>query len=708
LLLFIVCFFYQRYLLEFVAGSNLLNYIVYSLGLIIFILTIYRVKIGLYLFIFLLPLLNSFPKIIKVENISIILLLFFSLGLGFIVAIFKNNFTDNQFIDKSNKLFYLSVYRAILFLTITIVISSFFVVYRLTNFYPFITNAYYDLFVNVNKTGSTKSIFLALQLFFNYIIGFALFFIIINSIKNLKEVTTTVIILLSSTVIATFIGLYQYFFDPYFGNIKFWVEMNRINATFTDPNSLGAYSVMLFPIFLSLIFVCKKWFAKLIIGILLIPFLLNIFFSGSRTAFLGILVTSAIFIIIGLWIGIEKLNLKFKKPAIYKKALMWLSVVIILIILMLSVLNLLPVLFEKTTPSNVLLQRMSLAAEKLNTAIKNKDWAAVAMVSEDRKILWDQAVNMFKDHPVSGIGAGAYTIELPNYYVKTGVADYRKTLVDFSGNYYLQFLSELGLPGLILILTIFFIIIKKISGTLRLQKKEGASKGRNWLIIGLSVSFISMIIALIFGPHTNVDEIQLTFWLIIGLLLASIMITKDKEKIVDIADVSRIKFNLTDRFALIVLIIIFAVSSASGSFTDLSINIKQNLYNYMNRYGYYSPKEGSIGENNAVQYRWLTTISSDIVEKKGNTMFFWIKAGPPDVKRDDIYIRFYIDNLIVKVVRLQDRDWHYIELKVPGSQRDKIAFTVCVSNALVPGNWNVPKGSKDPGIMITDREFKNN
>ena len=128
----------------------------------------------------------------------------------------------------------------------------------------------------------------------------------------------------------------------------------------------------------------------------------------------------------------------------------------------------------------------------------------------------------------------------------------------------------------------------------------------------------------------------------------------------------------------------------------------------MNRYGYYSPKEGSIGEDNLVQYRWLTTISSDIVEKKGKTMFFWIKAGPPDVKRDDIYIRFYIDNLIVKVVRLQDRDWHYIELKVPDSQRDKMAFTVCVSNTLVPGNWNVPKNSKDPGIMITDREFKNN
>jgi Lipid A core - O-antigen ligase and related enzymes len=641
-----------------------------------------------------------------VQNISIILLLFFSLGLGFIVAIFKNNFADSQFIDKNNKLFYLSIYRAIVFLTIIIAISSFFVVYRLTNFYPFITNSYYDLFVNVNKTGSTKSIFLALQLFFNYIIGFALFFIIVNSIKNLKEVITAVIILLSSTAIAAFVGLYQYFFNPFFGNINLWVEMNRINATFTDPNSLGAYSVMLFPIFLGLIFICKKWFVKLIIGVLLIPFLFNIFFSGSRTAFLGLLVTSTIFIIIGLWTGIEKLNAKFKKPATYKKVLLWLSVVMIFIILMLSILNFLPVLFEKATPSNVLLQRINLAAEKLYTAIKNEDLAAVSMVSGDRKILWDQAINMFKDHPVSGVGVGAYIIELPNYYVKMGVANYRKTLVDFSGNYYLQFLSEMGLPGLILILSIFFIIIKKVFGYFSLQKKEGALKGYNWLIIGLFVSFISMIIALIFGPHTNFDEIQLAFWLIIGLLLASIMIANDKGKIVNIADVNRIKFNQADRAALVVLIIIFTASSAFGSFTNLSLNIKQNLYGYMNRYGYYNYKEGSIGEDNHGPYRWLTTISSDIVEKKGKTMFFWIKAGSPDVKKDDIYIRFYIDNLIVKTARLRDRDWHYIELGLPDSERDKITFTVCVSNTLVPLDWNVPKGSRDPGIIITNNEFK--
>jgi hypothetical protein len=191
------------------------------------------------------------------------------------------------------------------------------------------------------------------------------------------------------------------------------------------------------------------------------------------------------------------------------------------------------------------------------------------------------------------------------------------------------------------------------------------------------------------------------------MLLASVMIAGDKGKIVNIADLNRIKFNQTDRIALAVLIVIFTASTAFGSFTDLSINIKQNLYGYMNRYGYYNAKDGTIGEDNAVRYRWLRTISSDIVDKKGKkTMFFWIKAGPPDVKRDDIFVRFYFDNSIVKTVRLQDRDWHYIELGLPSIERDKIAFTVCVSNTFVPLDWNVPKDSKDPGIMITDREFK--
>ncbi|MBC8387722.1 MAG: O-antigen ligase family protein [Actinobacteria bacterium] len=562
--------------------------------------------------------------------------------------------------------------------------------------------------MNVNKVGSTKSIFWTIQYFLNYIVGFLFFFIVINTFKNLKEILTAVIILLSSTMISVFIGFYQYFFNPLFGNISFWLEMNRINATFTDPNSLGTYSLMIFPLFVCLIFFSRKWFIKLIVGLLSISFLINMFFSGSRTAFIGLLTSSAIFIIIGLWKAIEKLNMRFKKPARYKKVLLWLFTVVILVVLLLSILNFLPAISKEVAPSNVLLGRINLALDKLNTAFKNKEWEAISMISKDREILWEQAVYMFRDHPISGVGVGAYVIELPNYYIKSGMADYRNSLVDYCGNYYLQFLSELGLPGLLLILFIFFIIIKKAFIYFKSQNYINGLEGYNWLTAGLFISFTSMIIALIFGPHTNFNEIQFTFWLIIGLMLSSIMIKENRRKDLTIHDINKGKFGFTCKISLSILILVFTISTAVGSFTNLSINIKQNLYGYTNRWGYYDYQEELINDSSYRGFRQLTTIASDIVEKKGQVMFFSIKARYPDVYKDDIYIRFYIDNSIVKIVRLKDDNWHYIELSIPHTERDKIAFTVCTSRSLIPGDWNVPKDSKDPGIMITDINFKNN
>ena len=72
------------------------------------------------------------------------------------------------------------------------------------------------------------------------------------------------------------------------------------------------------------------------------------------------------------------------------------------------------------------------------------------------------------------------------------------------------------------------------------------------------------------------------------------------------------------------------------------------------------------------------------------------------------FIRLHIDNSLAKIVRLKDDNWHYVELNIPCTARDKIAFTVYTSRSLIPRDWNVPQDSKDPGIMITNLKFKNN
>ncbi|MBN1298992.1 MAG: hypothetical protein JW997_04830, partial [Actinobacteria bacterium] len=58
--------------------------------LAIFILSVYRVKLAFYIFIFLIPLLNTVTIIIGIRSINTILFLFFGLFMGFLVNRFKS------------------------------------------------------------------------------------------------------------------------------------------------------------------------------------------------------------------------------------------------------------------------------------------------------------------------------------------------------------------------------------------------------------------------------------------------------------------------------------------------------------------------------------------------------------------------------------------------------------------------------------------
>ncbi|GAH04125.1 unnamed protein product, partial [marine sediment metagenome] len=202
-------------------------------------------------------------------------------------------------------------------------------------------------------------------------------------------------------------------------------------------------------------------------------------------------------------------------------------------------------------------------------------------VSSERHLLWTQAINMFKDYKITGVGLGSFIIELPNYHQLNNSA---VKIIDFTGNYYLQFLSELGLPGLLLILFIFFLIIKKVFYYYKNQKLVGKTDRTDWFLTGFFISFISMVILLFLGPHTNFNEIQFSFWLIIGLMLVFIKVkesefsklnyNKVKNYKCSLNIVNRIRLELKQRISLILIILIFSGSFFISSWTSLSVNVR--------------------------------------------------------------------------------------------------------------------------------------
>jgi hypothetical protein len=163
-------------------------FIINTLSLVIFILSVLNIKFGLYLFIFLIPLLGSVPRIIGAGNIFIILYLFLSLFLGFFVYYSSKIHSRWYYSYREGIILDLDVSKAVLIFIAICVISFLVTLYRYGNFVPFITNHYHNLEVNIQGFKSTGFIFWTIDYFFNYIVGFGLLLVVFNVIKKNREI----------------------------------------------------------------------------------------------------------------------------------------------------------------------------------------------------------------------------------------------------------------------------------------------------------------------------------------------------------------------------------------------------------------------------------------------------------------------------------------------------------------------------------------
>src|SRR4030042_1487080 len=406
--------------------------------LIIFLLTLYRSKLGLYLFIFFIPLLNSLTTILEVQPVPIILFFFFAFFMGFILNLFDSDFKSRLELFGSVKFFESEISRAFLVFIIILSLSVAITIFRYSNFFPFITNNYHNLKVNINESDSSSAILGTLSFFFNYFIGFALFFAVFNILKNIRDVINALVILVFSTFLASIFIIYQYFIDPYIGNSNFWVETGRLNATFNDPNALGAYCLLIFPIFISLIIMAHRWYSRLIFCIFFVFFILMVILSGSRSALLGIILTIIIFLILGL-----KRSIRFIKKLPKKRKIAVIITIIIVLLIILIIISGITLTTNKIKSDILKMGLIQRSLETIKTFFNYFKTAgpleALKSISNYRYIFWDQAINMAKNYPLTGVGAGSYVIQLPDYLWNF---EHSFKIVDYAGNYYLQVLSE--------------------------------------------------------------------------------------------------------------------------------------------------------------------------------------------------------------------------------------------------------------------------
>ena len=228
-----------------------------------------------------------------------------------------------------------------------------------------------------------------------------------------------------------------------------------------------------------------------------------------------------------------------------------------------------------------------------------------------------------------------------------------------------------------------------------------------------------MLLAQIFGPHTNFIEVQFTFWLVISLFVVFIKVSEAdiKEDIrmkagelkyfkpfFAISTDTHWRLNIYQKVSLGLIILIFTASFFSASITNLSIAGKQNSCYWLNEYGVY--KQESIQGRRA---RWIAPDASTVInEKKGKFLIIPIQDYTPVKLDKKNTVKIFVDNLFVEKYRLEESNkWYYIKVRIPDFTQSRFTITIVSSRGWVPKEVGLNNDTRELAAIVGEFEFSN-
>lgn len=621
------CFFYYKYVPLIKSFQMILIPILFA----ILILTSINVRWGILFFVFAFPLINNLPYFFGIQGHiphappALILFLVFFLGWMF-----------NKFFSYSISNLNHPIFKPLIFFSLIIFVSGIITFFRYANFFPFISDKIYELIVNVNGVRAGGALMSDVFNFLNYLTGFILFFILFSTIKSKKFIKKLLIVLSISTLISLLFSLIQKYFSISLGNTTFWVRINQINSTFKDPNSFGAFLSAFLPVLLGMTFSFRKQLR--LFSLFLIIFALFIFPSiGSRSAFLALIISTVTFSL--LYLMSSKISLK-------KKFIFTISFFLIGVFVFLSFL-----FFLKQSS---LYNRLDWS---LNT-LRNK--VSLNIFFTDKLNFWIVATNMIKNYPLTGVGLGAYIIELPNYANFMGMG-FRDT--DSAENYFFQVAAELGLVGLFLIFWLFYEVIKQIRRT---WKRFSVNDKDKFIFIGIISGLVSVFVNFFFHSYIGAFDVKYLFWFLIALVFVYLRVSGKPEV--------HSRLNRKYKFIAIILFLSFGGIHLWNSMHSLSLNNGTEKYGWNQNFGFYQRERDDRG----VYFKWAKKCAGISVENVGSVLVIPMMASHPDIEKNPIKVRVYSANhyfnkkIFIKEIVLDKNEWIDFEYSIPDISEEKI------------------------------------
>lgn len=309
------------------------------------------------------------------------------------------------------------------------------------------------------------------------------------AVKNPANVLTSLFSWLA--VIFSSIGKWLHLPVREFFGIAYYGPNQRPFATFGNPNFFAGYIIICLPIFFSMFLTeRKRW--KLLFGLCILFLLLNLYFTATRGAWGGFIISVLIFAILyskrvgwKWWQNFWKGKLKFLIPLI--------------LILLLH--------FGLMSTSQKYKKRIEAGADKVHQILTRRT---------ERLLIWRDTLVMGLKNPV-GVGIGAFHIYFPRYASEEllKILPQDRFIVNYAHNEFLEIWSETGLIGIgIFIWTIFAFFAQ---GRLLLKEDSGL-KSQKILTLGWLASSAGILAHSFVSVNMRFIVTAVYFYFVLGLL----------------------------------------------------------------------------------------------------------------------------------------------------------------------------------------------
>ena len=267
----------------------------------------------------------------------------------------------------------------------------------------------------------------------------------------------------------------------------------KIASFFGNPNFLASYLAPLFFLTIGLAFRTRGWMLRLFCVILCLLNLFCLMLSGTRAAWLGIMVASVVCLLLSIKCGMFRAKYIRQIPKFFA--------VLIVILVLLFLLPSINFPFE-------IKERISSTYELLN-----------------RLFMWQMGKDVFMDHPLFGVGYHRYHVVVNSYAYGFfsqnshqdifGYALKKGKLQNYLHNDYFEILVETGIIGLVLFLSILISTIREKARLCMSDQVTKPQKAFNVFLIGAVFVFI---IDAFWGFPLQLPCSGILFWTILAVI----------------------------------------------------------------------------------------------------------------------------------------------------------------------------------------------